>query len=187
LVLARREQLVALDRDQLCAIAAGAPVVRHAQPVVRVAGAARHLQRQEVACSPAATRGEQARRHGGKECASPHTKISRAPAVSRRKRGVEMTPASRSSTWSEVNAIVSTEAAHAYTSRLSSSSAVSRSSPSERPKVSRPPQERDGEASGSWARRARSGSRSSSSAPKVTSAAARSPSAAADTSTDRPE
>ena len=44
---------------------------------------------------------------------SPHTKMSRAPAVSRRKRGVDITPASRSSTCASVRAIVSTDAEHA--------------------------------------------------------------------------
>src|SRR5207302_8190639 len=101
------------DGLQRAVVAARAPVVRHEDALPPVQGTTGYLDRHQVARGPAAAGRERGDHHAGEPARAPHTKISRAPAASRRKRGVDMTPASRASTWAAVTGIVSTDAEHA--------------------------------------------------------------------------
>ena len=94
-------------------VAAGASVVGDPQLVVHVARASGYLEREQIAGGPSAASQSERPCDEGNARGPPHTKMSRAPAVSRRKRGVDITPASRSSTCASVRAIVSTDAEHA--------------------------------------------------------------------------
>ena len=172
--LARRQQPLGPERDRLAPVAAHGAVVGDQQPHVGVAVRAAADDLEEVG-GRSATAAEH-RRGGQAGERAPHTTTSWAPATSRRNRGVDMTPSSHASTSAALAPVSSTAAAHAHSRQSSSSRAVARSSTSERANVR----------GGLRARGDQLASSSGPSAPKDTSPRAGRPSAAAETSSERP-
>ena len=99
---------------------------------------------------------------------------------------MERTPSRRCSIAARSAPVVSTAAAQAQIAQPGSSAAVSRSSASDRANVRRPGSVSAGTDSGRSACASRRGSSSGPSAPNVASPTARSPSAAVETSSERP-